>query len=162
MPNVVCPRCGTMMTVSDWAPMVLTCRNCLGRVENPHGVPPGTPIPTTIPRRVIPIEQQVAGDTRLTSIVLFALASLFAAAAVLSFQVPTFRRMSYGIGVVSVMTFVIATLQLIYPDSRPIAAAADVFGKVGKIILAIILILACVVALLIGACFVLIAGSGIR
>ena len=46
--------------------------------------------------------------------------------------------------------------------NSPIAAAADVFGKVGKIILAIVLILACVVALLIGACFVLIAGSGIR
>jgi len=148
------------MTVSDWAPRVLTCRTCLGRVENPHGVPSGTPISATMPRRVIPIERQVAGDARLTSIVLFMLASVLAAAAVGSFKVPPFRRMSYGIGIVSAMTFLVATLQLIYPESPAIGAAADVFGKVAKGILAVILILIGVVLLLLGMCFVLVAGSG--
>jgi hypothetical protein len=149
------------MTVSEWAPRVLTCRNCLGRVENPYGMPPGTVAPQAalMPRRVIPIEQQIAGDSRIAVVLLYVLAALFGGAAALSASVTGGPRFAIGLGLVAVFAAGIATLQLVYPRSDEIRATADVFGKVAKVILAIILILVGIVLLLVGMCFVLMTGS---
>jgi uncharacterized membrane protein len=150
------------MTVSEFAPMVLTCRNCLGKVQNPQGLPPGTVIPQSavMPRRVIPIEEQVAGDTRLASIMLFILAAVLGGAAALSASIPNGGRVAIGLGIVAVLTLTVAVLQLVYPQSEEVRATAFVLDKVAKVVVAFILIIVGVALLLLGICYVLIAGSG--
>jgi hypothetical protein len=51
-------------------------------------------------------------------------------------------------------------LQLVYPQSEEVRATAFVLDKVAKVVVAFILIAVGVVLLLMGICFVLIAGSG--
>jgi hypothetical protein len=54
-----CPSCGRWLTVSDNAPLKLTCPNCLGRIVNPTAG-------QVKPLPVIPVDQQVATDTSST------------------------------------------------------------------------------------------------
>jgi tetrahydromethanopterin S-methyltransferase subunit B len=146
-----------MMTVSDWAPSPLTCRICLGRIDNPYAPPSGTTPPTALPpRRVIPLEQQVAADTRAGSVLLFVLAAILGGAAVISFAMPALSRLSLGLAAVAALSLTTAILQLSFPQSEGVRVTASVLGHVAKAVLAGILILVAVLALLIGACFVLV------
>jgi hypothetical protein len=54
-----CPRCGQQVTVTEQAPHAFTCTWCLAPIINPHAAPDA-------PRPVIPLEQQVSGDTKAT------------------------------------------------------------------------------------------------
>jgi hypothetical protein len=63
MPQVMCPRCHTKLTISDSAPRLLTCPRCVSQLINPYA---GDPAAQTAPRRVIPVEQQVSRDQSLS------------------------------------------------------------------------------------------------
>jgi len=72
-----CPRCGRTLTVSAAAPPRLTCPTCLARVENP-GVPPELPLP------VIPLENEVRGDSIAAGVSAIALALILLIGALLA------------------------------------------------------------------------------
>jgi hypothetical protein len=59
MPQLMCPRCQTKLTVSDTAPRLLTCPRCVAQLINPYATDPSTQI---APRPVIPLERQVSRD----------------------------------------------------------------------------------------------------
>ena len=63
MPQLMCPRCQTKLTVSDAAPKLLTCPRCLAQLINPYAMEPST---QSAPRRVIPLEQQISRDQSLS------------------------------------------------------------------------------------------------
>src|SRR5215471_18300370 len=58
-----CPSCGVFLTVSDAAPAVLTCPKCLAKIRNDaaHQVP----MPLA-PLRVLPLDEQVARDSKFS------------------------------------------------------------------------------------------------
>jgi hypothetical protein len=63
MPQIMCPRCQTNLTISDTAPRLLTCPRCIAQLINPYAA--DAP-PQTAPRPVIPLEQQVSRDQSLS------------------------------------------------------------------------------------------------
>jgi hypothetical protein len=57
--RVQCKSCGTTLTVSEYAPMTLTCPRCLAKIQRPTG--PAMPPP--IPMRALPLDEEVANDS---------------------------------------------------------------------------------------------------
>ena len=75
--RLICPSCGRALTVSDYAPAKLTCPNCLRKLDNPN-------FGQVRPMPVIPVDDEVAADTRNTRIIFIALVVLLAVGAILS------------------------------------------------------------------------------
>src|SRR5437773_5247613 len=89
--RLICPFCRRTLTVSDNAPAKLTCPHCLAKLSNPLAGVTATPAPSPrptpllpLPVPVIPVDDQVAGDTRNTHIIFIALLVLLTGGAVLS------------------------------------------------------------------------------
>jgi hypothetical protein len=176
MPSVTCPRCGQRLTVSEFAPPTLTCPRCLARGRNPYALDPATsaaaapgagtrpppPLPSygTPPRRVIPLEYQAHRDERGTVYLMFAMAAIFGVGAFLSFNLPTTRTIGAVLAAGCITVLVAAILQLRYPESEAVQQGTAVVGLMAAGCLKIGLIIVAVVLLLIGGCFVLVAGSG--
>jgi hypothetical protein len=53
-----CKSCGTYLTVSEYAPMTLTCPRCLAKIQRPAT----TAVPPPIPIRAIPLDDEVEND----------------------------------------------------------------------------------------------------
>ena len=162
MPSVQCPRCAKRLTVSDWAPPMLTCPDCLARVPNPQGVQSSAPHPSAMPRRVIPIEQQIERDSRAAGFALWAMAALLAGGALVTFQVPGLRNLAVGMGGVAALVVVTAVLQMSFPESDEVQQLSATVGLAAGGCLKVALILFGVLLLLIGTCAVMIMGSGWR
>jgi hypothetical protein len=60
--RVVCPACGTYLTVSESAPMILTCPRCLAKIQRPAA---SVHVPPPIPIRALPLDDEVQGDANV-------------------------------------------------------------------------------------------------
>src|SRR4051794_35033120 len=170
MNTVTCPRCGQRLTVSDHAPPVLTCPRCVARVPNPHArvaggteaadVPFATRVsgsPPPLPRHVLPFEHQVERDARRSSYVMFALGTVFAAGAVLSWLAFGASPVGTLLGVVAAVVVAAAILQLRFPENETVQQATGVVGLMAAGCAKVALIIFGVLLLLFGACAVLFA-----
>ena len=163
MPIVQCPRCGKRLTVSDWAPPVLTCPDCLARVENALATEIASAAPPPLPRRVIPleyraasVEYQAASDAGTAGILLFMLAALLLCAAWLTIH-------SAGIGPVPIVIVIVAALVLTtgvlrvkFPESREVQQASKALLA---IIVALFLVIGGIFLLLLGLCAMMMSGK---
>jgi hypothetical protein len=165
MVTLTCRRCGQWLAVSPMAPRWLSCPRCLGPVVNPHApeavaTQRSSAMPPPLPRRVIPLDVEVGRDARGVDVLLVVLAILYAAAAVVSFQVQAVRGAGALLAVAAVALGVI-TIAL---ARRPKSEATDVVATVTKAVagscLLSILLLGGLVLLLFGACALIMKAAG--
>jgi ribosomal protein S27E len=87
--TLICPHCGSRLTVSPAAPKVVTCPRCLYRLINPQGGQPQTvtaaslPAPP-LPMKVLPLETQAHRDSGITVSMMIVLVVLLAVGAFIS------------------------------------------------------------------------------
>jgi hypothetical protein len=84
MKPVKCPRCELRWNIDDYAPPVITCPRCLAALSNPFTETqfPGARPP---PLPVLPIEHQIARDSRTNSVGLIVLSLIVALGIVVFF-----------------------------------------------------------------------------
>jgi hypothetical protein len=91
--RITCPRCGQQLTVTESAPPRVTCPVCLAALVNPAS--PYSGVPRPVP--VIPLDHQVARDTRWVTWLIYALLALLAFMAIVTIAHGTFRSGMYMI-----------------------------------------------------------------
>jgi hypothetical protein len=72
--TVTCPGCGRSLTVSDAAPMRLTCPRCLTKIDRPAS----TSATANKPMHVLPLDEQARRDSKLGSTALVPLGAVVA------------------------------------------------------------------------------------
>lgn len=75
--EVACPRCTVRLLIREGSPLRMTCPRCLGLIINPQALAGG-------PLQVLPLEREVAADSRATSIGLLALGILLIVIAIVA------------------------------------------------------------------------------
>lgn len=75
---LICPSCGRRLTVTERAPMVLTCPNCLARMARPTEPLPLAPLHQT-PLPVIPLEYEAQRDSTASGVAVGIIIVLIAA-----------------------------------------------------------------------------------
>jgi hypothetical protein len=94
--RITCPRCGQQLTVTENAPPRVTCPVCLAALVNPAS--PHSGVPRPVP--VIPLDRQVARDTRWVTWLIYALLALLASMAIITMAQGDARAGTYMILIV--------------------------------------------------------------
>src|SRR4051812_2275391 len=102
--TVVCPGCGRSLTVSDAAPMRLTCPRCLTKIDRPAS---SAPTSARTPMRVLPLDEQAGRDSKLGSTALVPLGALVAIGLFLALS---HANLSFLGAIVGVLVLVAAVL----------------------------------------------------
>lgn len=86
--RITCPRCGQELTVTEAAPPQVSCPRCLAALVNPAS--PYSGVPRPVP--VLPLDQQVAHDTRTGTYLTYGLIALIAVGSLFTFLSGTARN----------------------------------------------------------------------
>lgn len=87
--RVTCPSCGTTLTVSENAPPRVTCPRCLAMVVNPAS------LESVGPRPVLPLDDQVARDAKVSTAAVIALLAVMGTALFVSYSAGDLRAFRF-------------------------------------------------------------------
>ena len=117
--RITCPRCGRQLTVTENAPAQVTCPVCLAALVNPASPLSGVPRPVP----VIPLDRQVARDTRWVTWLVFILLALLAFVAIVTISRGNARGGTNMILMVGGLATFVYFFGAIRADTKPPPAA---------------------------------------
>jgi hypothetical protein len=156
------------------APPVLTCPNCLARVENPLGAQPGAatsvavgPLPSVAPLplhyRPYRLDQQVERDARRAGYALIGMVVVLAAGAIISFTFSGGTGVGVALAVAAAIVLAAAVERMRHPHGQgPAAEVAQAMGTFASGCFKVALIIVGIVLLLFGGCALLILTSSLH
>jgi ribosomal protein S27E len=106
--TVICPNCGNSLTVSERAPLKLTCPRCLASVENPRGGNAGV-----VPIPVLALEDQTSRDAAIARVMAGALAIVVTLGIVFLLQTLNIKAFNSGMIVLLIIVPGLAAYVLI-------------------------------------------------
>ncbi len=150
---LVCPRCGRRLTVSANAPRLITCPNCLGRIENPGPPPEMEPIASQPPLPVMPLEHEASRDAAAANAGVILIGAVLVLGVLMAlFSITPSARGYAGsfllVGIVLAMMIAVATVIAAgrrvgqkYTSREYFAGADTLLGCLGRAALAFLIVI---------------------